>query len=138
MNAFREGAWKRKGHIRGIVRRALTNHKANIKIQQGRSSGDVVTGTQVLPNGVQLFWKLVSSRYFESKHMASLNHVGGQFVRMFNLPDLLLDVGSIFLLNIISLRSISRGFSMHLLIQNSFLATVRPSKDFRSQKRVGH
>ena len=59
-------------------------------------------------------------------------------MHMFNSPDLLLDFGSILLLDITSLRSISRGFSMHLLIQNSFLAIVRPSEDFRSRKRVGH
>lgn len=87
---------------------------------------------------VDIFFSFFNSRDFESKYMASLNHVGGQFVHMFNSPDLLLDFGSILLLDITSSRSISRGFSMHLLIQNSFLVIVTPSKDFRSQKRVGH
>lgn len=61
VNVFREGDWEREGHVWGIVGRALSNHKANIKIQQERSSRDVAAAAQVLSSGVQLFWKLVSS-----------------------------------------------------------------------------
>lgn len=60
-------------------------------------------------------------------------------MHIFNSLDHQLDFGSSLLLDITSSRSITRAFSMHLLMQDSsFGRSEGEVRDFRSQKRVGH
>ena len=79
MNVFREGDWEREGQIRGTVGRALSNHKANIKIQQERSSRDVaaaalISGYSCFGNGSVVVLKVNTRSVMGA--VASLNHAG--------------------------------------------------------------